>query len=98
LRRNLKKDLAHLTLDRPFRPELISESVSYASMYWTDHVCRSKGFDAELIYTFLSGHLLEWMEILSALGKFRFAIRCIEGLRKLDLHVRYRRFWSVYLI
>lgn len=67
--------------------KLIPAHVSYASMFWTDHVCAVDSVDCydALVITsdeFLRHHFLHWLEALSILGKSREATRMMGNLQK----------------
>jgi hypothetical protein len=88
MQQKLREFTPNLLRNGTIQPCPIPNSVSYASTSWIEHVCRSNTVNAELVYGFLSRHLLDWMEVLSAQGQFRLAITDIEQLRKLPIHVR----------
>jgi hypothetical protein len=82
LEQRLKKNICNLVVCEPFADHILPESLSYASVYWIEHVCLAKKTYDNLarIYTFLSQHLLHWMEVMSILGMSR---RVIRELRRL---------------
>jgi hypothetical protein len=87
LGRRLKKNICDLVVREPFADRILPESLSYACIYWIEHICLAKKTDDNLqqIYTFLSRHLLHWMEVMSILGMSR---RVIKELRRLYEWIR----------
>lgn len=61
----------------------IPEDVSYACLYWADHICDiEESTDAvmESLCTFLNKHLLHWLEVMSILNRSRDAIALFDRL------------------
>ena len=65
----------------------ISEDVSYACIYWIEHICCSSvgNVITDKIHKFLSRHLLHWMEAMSVLKLSRKAIGDLQQLQAFTL-------------
>ena len=77
----LKKNICNLAVREPFADHTLSESLSYACIHWIEHILAAKAeLHLQRIYTFLSKHLLHWMEVMSIL---RLSRRTIGKLKLL---------------
>ena len=82
----LQENICGLTLLYPVQEETLPEAVSYACKFWVEHICLishaadSIGELAELVYGFMSRHLLHWMEALSVLKSHSNTIRSLQNL------------------
>jgi hypothetical protein len=63
----------------------VPRDVRYACLYWVFHIQRSgiRLTDEHRVYTFLTQHLLHWLEALSLLGKLSESIYMVQGLQDL---------------
>ncbi len=92
LERLLKKNICNLIVREHFADCAFPESLSYACIYWIEHVCfRPKKTDVMINLEFtcfsLSGHLLHWMEVgMSILKMSRRST--IRELRRLNEWIR----------
>lgn len=78
LNRVLKRNLCDIKLSPDPVDEDVPESVSYACLFWTDHVCSISDneytdlqFILELLRIFLYQNLLNWIEAMSLLRRSR---------------------------
>lgn len=80
----LQRNMCNLTFSSRQVDALLGEDVSYACLFWIDHVCRVRenivGF-AQRVDTFLNRHLLHWFEAMSILKKSRNTIVMLHRLR-----------------
>jgi hypothetical protein len=63
--------------------DLVSEHLLYACRFWIDHIITVEQPGSELVdalRTFLSTHIVSWMELVSATGKF-------DGLSKIRVWI-----------
>jgi hypothetical protein len=70
----LKGNMCDLTLSANLTDEHLSEHVSYACMFWTDHICLMDECNPSIIDQvdgFLHRHLLHWFEAMSILKQSR---------------------------
>ncbi|KZP21256.1 hypothetical protein FIBSPDRAFT_1044218 [Athelia psychrophila] len=85
LGKELRENMCNLTLSQPVRNESISESVAYASKFWIEHVClvtdTSEDF-ADVVYQFMHGHLLHWIEALAIMKAYDVVMRLLPRLLK----------------
>ncbi|KAL4901479.1 hypothetical protein BDW74DRAFT_181769 [Aspergillus multicolor] len=60
-------------------------NIRYACLYWVHHTEQSgvRLTDEHRVYTFLTKHLLHWLEALGLLGRLSDSISMIQGLRGL---------------
>ena len=82
LEQKLKKNICDLRIGEAFSDRPLSESLSYACIYWVEHIISATEVSMDRIYTLLSQHLLHWMEVMSILKLFRVAIRELQRLRE----------------
>jgi hypothetical protein len=90
---NLRKDICGLGSPGVSREDIpatvikscLSADVRYACLYWAYHTERSgiRLMEDHKVYTFLTKHLLNWLEALSLLGSLSESISMIQGLRDL---------------
>ena len=79
----LKKNICNLAVREPFADCSLSESLSYACIYWIEHILAAKAeLHLQRIYTFLSKHLLHWMETMSILGMSRRTMKELKRLHR----------------
>ena len=79
----LKKNICNLAVREPFTDRTLSESLSYACIYWIEHILAAKAeLHLQRIYTFLSKHLLHWMEAMSILGMSRRTMKELKRLHQ----------------
>ncbi|KIM85744.1 hypothetical protein PILCRDRAFT_65733 [Piloderma croceum F 1598] len=85
----LKYNVFGLTLskDVPYRGpsanESFPEDISYACMFWIEHICAIKDSvesTFELLKSFLTRHLLHWFEAMSILRRSRDTIASLRSL------------------
>jgi AAA ATPase domain len=58
----------------PITEDLICEGMWYSCQHWIDHICDADDLNMDLreeLHTFLSHHLISWIEITTSKGKFR---------------------------
>ena len=79
----LRRNMCNLTLSTDLGDEHLPEDLTYACIFWVDHVCAIKE-DVQPIMedlkTFLDRHLLHWFEAMSILRKSREAIKLLDNL------------------
>jgi len=105
----LRKDVCQLRIPGTSRSEIgiqrvndcLPPEVQYACQYWVDHLARSQHTlqDGGAVHTFLSAHLLHWLEALSLLGLVRRSLSMVDrllGLLDVSLFLRYQP--SSYLL
>jgi hypothetical protein len=83
LERELKRNICDLTLSADTRDAYLSEHVSYACMFWIDHIClmeENKEAIVNQIDCFLHQHLLHWLEAMSILKKSRGTVEMLSRL------------------
>jgi hypothetical protein len=79
----LKRNLCSLTLSADLGSETLTEDVSYACLFWIDHLC---GINEDIqsivvqLKAFLSRHLLHWFEAISILRRSRDSIVLLAKL------------------
>jgi hypothetical protein len=79
----LKRNICGMTLSTREVNADISEDISYACLFWIDHVVVITGDVPSLensLNTFLHKHLLHWFELMSILNKSRETIVCLNRL------------------
>jgi hypothetical protein len=83
----LEKKLGQKKSSQPLTKHDIPEDVSYACVYWIEHICCSSVGDAitDKIYRCLSRHLLHWMEAMSVLKMSRKVIGDLQQLQAFTL-------------
>lgn len=83
LDRALRRNMCNLTLSVDLADEHLPEDMTYACIFWVDHVCTIKEDVLpimENLETFLGRHLLHWFEAMSILRKSREAIKLLDNL------------------
>ena len=79
----LRYDMSQLTLLVNKDNETIPQDVTYACVFWVDHICMIKDdvlpID-RLLKTFIDNHILHWFEAMSLLKKFNLAITLLDQL------------------
>ena len=79
----LKQNMCNMALSEDLACENLLEEVSYACVFWIDHVCVIREDIvpvAEDLCKFLYKHLLHWFEAMSILGKSRDTILLLDRL------------------
>lgn len=86
----LKRDVCGLKMPGKLRSEVelqiintyLPSEVQYACQYWVHHLNESKYNieDGGLVHTFLTGHLLHWLEALSLVGRLSEGVLMIRTL------------------
>jgi hypothetical protein len=86
----LKQDICGLKMPGKLRSEVnqqiinanLSPALQYACQYWVHHLKESKHNieDDDFVHTFLTSHLLHWLEALSLLGSLSDGVLFIEAL------------------
>jgi hypothetical protein len=79
----LKRNMCDMTFSRAKITTSIPEDISYACIYWIEHVCLITGDTAvveQSVNEFLCRHLLHWFEAMSILGRSRDTIRLLSSL------------------
>ena len=73
----LRSELDQQTINAHLPPE-----VQYACQYWVHHLKESKHNieDDGPVHTFLTNHLLHWLEVLSLLGRLSDGVLLIRTL------------------
>lgn len=83
LNSDLKTNICDLELSPEPVDECLPEDVEYACMYWVEHLCRLQVTDSgivQLLDSFISQHLLHWLEAMSILRMTRDSINLLEEL------------------
>lgn len=79
----LKRNMCKMTLSKPLKNECLAEAVSYACLYWVDHICLIKEKSPHImdsLSAFLYQHLLHWFEAMSILGEARSTVSILDRL------------------
>jgi hypothetical protein len=79
----LKRNLCNLSLSKGLESETLAEDVTYACMFWVDHLCVITGdisLVVERLDDFISRHLLHWFEAMSILKRSRDTIKLLGKL------------------
>lgn len=76
----LRRNMCNLTLSVDVEDETLPEGVTYACLFWVDHILFSESDIAPLVECFLRQHLLHWFEAMSVIKKSRDTIRLLQGL------------------
>jgi hypothetical protein len=78
LQRSLKRNICGLILSRDKVHASLAEEISYACLFWIDHLCTITELDGDLearaLDRFIFRHLLHWLEAMSILEKSRESI------------------------
>jgi hypothetical protein len=89
--RSLKPDICGLqapaTPRRAIDPEIIEASlpseVQYACLYWVYHIEHSKTCNEDQVHYFLCRYFLQWLEVLSLIGRASESISILKTLQSL---------------
>ena len=79
----LQRNGCNLTLSQNLENATLSESLTYACVFWVDHVCAVKDDINSIIVhmdKFLNKQLLHWFEAMSILRKSRDTITLLDNL------------------
>ncbi|KAH7923203.1 WD40 repeat-like protein [Leucogyrophana mollusca] len=81
----LKRNICNMTLaNQGWKSENLAEDITYACLFWVDHVVATADSSIALIVPyieeFLQEHLLQWFEAMSILRKSRETIRLLQNL------------------
>jgi hypothetical protein len=79
----LHYDMSQLTLLVNKDDETIPEDVTYACVFWVDHICMIKDDVSpidRLLKSFIDNHILHWFEAMSLLKRFNLAITLLDQL------------------
>jgi hypothetical protein len=79
----LKRNICNLTLSQAPVVATLPEATSYASEYWTEHVCATSAKAeqiVELLEQFLFKRLMHWLEAMSILKKSRTTVSLVRFL------------------
>lgn len=79
----LRRNMCDMSLSHDLGIEFLSEDVTYACLFWIDHVCAIKdGFTTIMmrLELFLNRHLLHWFEAMSILRRSRDTIALLKSL------------------
>lgn len=79
----LKQNICNMTLSVGLGNENVPEDVSYACLFWVDHLCTIKDDIIPVIEhldTFLHQHLLHWFEAMSIMRKSRDIVALLDSL------------------
>ncbi|KAK4249360.1 hypothetical protein C7999DRAFT_39481 [Corynascus novoguineensis] len=101
MQKHLKKDICNLQSPGKLRSEIdwqiistsVPTEVQYACQYWVYHTKESRGNvrDGGLVHSFLTRHLLHWLEALGLLGRISESIGMVD-----DLLVLLDVWWATY--
>ncbi|KAK4096622.1 hypothetical protein N658DRAFT_519096 [Parathielavia hyrcaniae] len=88
----LRSEVDQRTIDAALPPE-----VQYACQYWVHHLKESKGSirDGGPVHSFLTNHLLDWLEALSLLGRVSESVGMVDDLLALSMPLRYPDFSAI---
>ncbi|KAK4221917.1 hypothetical protein QBC38DRAFT_376227 [Podospora fimiseda] len=85
--RLLKKDICGLQAPGKLRSEIDQQAIKanlppeiqYACQYWVHHLKESKGTasDGGLVHSFLTSHLLHWLEVLCIIGRMLILVESL---------------------
>jgi hypothetical protein len=79
----LKRNICNLTLSVASKREKIPDDVAYACIFWVNHMCLIKDDALSVVghlKTFLTEHLLHWLEVMSIMGRSRDTIVLLSQL------------------
>jgi len=78
----LTRNMCDMTLTVDLTTESLPEDISYACIFWIDHICAIQEDIAPVIdrLDFLFRHLLHWFEAMSILRRSRDTISCLDRL------------------
>jgi hypothetical protein len=79
----LKRNLCNLTLSKDLESGTLAEDVTYACVFWVDHLCMITGdipLVIERLDDFINQHLLHWFEAMSILRRSRDTIKLLGKL------------------
>ena len=79
----LKRNMCNLTLTKQLESETLAEDVTYACVFWVDHLCMITGDTSlviERLVNFINRHLLHWFEAMSILRQSRDTVKLLEKL------------------
>ena len=85
LDKELRENICDMTLPYLSQKRIIPEAISYACVFWIEHVCLISTIEDDVlnkIYNFLDKHLLHWMEVMAILECHDHTIRSIDNLMK----------------
>ena len=85
LDKELRENICDMTLPYLSQKRIIPEAISYACVFWIEHVCLISTIEDDVlnkIYNFLDKHLLHWMEVMAILECHDHTIRSIDNLIK----------------
>jgi hypothetical protein len=95
LHQHLKRDICSLQIPGKLRSEVdqrtvdaaLPPSVQYACQYWVYHWKESKSSvrDGGPVHSFLTSHLLHWLEALSLLGRVSESVGMVDDLLALSV-------------
>ena len=83
LDKELRENICGMELPYRSQKRTLSEAVSYACKFWTEHTCLISDVTDDIVnrmYAFLDKHLLHWMEALAILDSHDHTIRSIHNL------------------
>ncbi|KAL2197927.1 hypothetical protein P885DRAFT_68124 [Corynascus similis CBS 632.67] len=90
MQKHLEKDICNLQSPGKLRSEIdwqiistgVPTEVQYACQYWVYHIKESGGNvrDGSLVHSFLTRHLLHWLEALGLLGRISESIGMVDDL------------------
>ncbi|KAK3390127.1 hypothetical protein B0H63DRAFT_538288 [Podospora didyma] len=91
---HLRRDICGLQVPGKLRSEVDQQTIDdtlppeaqYACQYWVHHVKKSKSSvrDGGPVHSFLTRHLLHWLEALSLLGRISESISMVDNLLALN--------------
>ena len=79
----LKYNMCNMTLSIPLENQSLTEDMTYACIFWIDHVCaieEPNDIITGLVDDFLRRHLLHWFEAMSILRRSRDTIALLDRL------------------
>lgn len=79
----LRQNVNNLIISPGMVEEKLAEDITYACLYWIDHVCIIKedvANAAEQVWNFLRDHFLHWVEAMSIMKRSRDAITALDRL------------------
>jgi hypothetical protein len=79
----LKRNICNLTLSVALKKEKIPDDMAYACIFWINHMCLINDDILSVVghlKTFLTKHLLHWLEVMSIMGRSRDTVALLSKL------------------
>jgi hypothetical protein len=78
----LKRNMCNLTLSVPLKDEKVPDDVTYACIFWINHVCLATNDSlVEHLEDFVEIHVLHWLEAMSIIRRSRDTIALLNNLK-----------------